>query len=183
MKKALIKLIFLLIISTVLPSCFFFSSNYKDQLRSVSFWRAKVVVKPEGELKRVVSRFKKNLLWPLKSYVITSAFKRRGRRFHTGIDIDGYLGQDVYSAVNGEVWYTGYKRGYGRVVVIKHRNLYLLYAHLLRVKVWSGEQVRKGEVIAEVGKSGNATGSHLHFETRVKINKNYFILNPVLFYR
>jgi murein DD-endopeptidase MepM/ murein hydrolase activator NlpD len=57
--------------------------------------------------------------------------------------------------------------GYGKIVIIEHREgIKTIYAHNKKNIVRAGECVRTGEIIAEVGSSGNATGSHLHFEIR-----------------
>jgi murein DD-endopeptidase MepM/ murein hydrolase activator NlpD len=56
---------------------------------------------------------------------------------------------------------------YGKVVIVKHAGRYsTVYAHNQRNRVRKGEFVEKGQVIAEVGKTGNASGTHLHFELR-----------------
>lgn len=107
------------------------------------------------------------LAWPLEGSV-TSAFGTRGQRGrHYGIDIDGVMGQVVYAAAAGTVIRAGTEGRYGRTVVLDHGSgLMTLYAHASRLLVQEGEQVGQGEPIALVGKSGNARGTHLHFEAR-----------------
>jgi murein DD-endopeptidase MepM/ murein hydrolase activator NlpD len=76
-------------------------------------------------------------------------------------------GTPVRAAEAGEVTFSGRNGGYGKVVIVAHKGGYAtLYAHHSRNRVRRGERVEKGTVVGEVGKSGNATGSHLHFEIR-----------------
>jgi len=67
----------------------------------------------------------------------------------------------------GRVIFAGRSGAYGRMVVIDHGNGFeTRYAHLASTTVRKGERVRRGELIGRVGKSGNATGYHLHYEVR-----------------
>ena len=105
--------------------------------------------------------------WPLAGK-ITSGFGPRGRRSrHTGIDIDGTMGQRIRAAAGGTVIRVGPATGYGLRVVLDHGSgLTTLYAHASKLLVFQGEKVERGRTIARVGKSGNAKGTHLHFEVR-----------------
>jgi lipoprotein NlpD len=105
------------------------------------------------------------LAWPLRG-TITSRFGLRGRHHHhEGVDIDGMLGEQILAAAEGTVVRAGREGGFGRLVVIDHGGgLTTLYAHASRVLVREGDEVERGQPIAEVGHSGNAHGSHLHFE-------------------
>lgn len=110
---------------------------------------------------------------PLKHIVRTSNFGRRidpfHKRFdfHSGIDLRCSPGTKIYAARSGKVVFTGYKGGYGLLVVIKHENDYsTYYGHLKRALVKKGQRVKRGEVIALSGNSGRSTGPHLHFEVR-----------------
>ena len=86
---------------------------------------------------------------------------------HAGIDIAASNGTPVKTAAPGEVIYNGWLRGYGRVVVIDHgRGFSTLYAHLSASLVHDGQVVKSGANIAKVGRTGNVTGYHLHFEVR-----------------
>ncbi len=107
---------------------------------------------------------------PLKG-IITSKFGERIHplrglwSFHRGIDIAAPSGSSVKAIMDGRVLFSGYKEGYGNVVVIEHEGgIITRYAHNRINLVRENEVVRKGQVIAEVGSTGFSTGSHLHLE-------------------
>jgi murein DD-endopeptidase MepM/ murein hydrolase activator NlpD len=90
------------------------------------------------------------------------------QEFHQGVDLEADTGDAVFAAASGKVTFAGRQKGYGKVVIIDHgKNISTVYAHLAETAVRKGEQVETGIVIGKVGVSGNATGSHLHFELRV----------------
>jgi len=98
---------------------------------------------------------------------VASAFGARGRSFHDGIDISAPRGTPVRAAADGEVVYSDSLRGYGNVIIVRHRDGFAtVYAHNERNEVRTGQRVRRGEVIGTVGDSGRATGPNLHFEVR-----------------
>jgi len=105
------------------------------------------------------------LAWPLRG-AITSGFGPRGRRsYHAGIDIDGVTGQPIHAAAGGRVIEAGRDGDYGLTVLVDHGGgLVTRYAHASKLLVKRGDAVRQGETIAQVGRTGNAHGSHLHFE-------------------
>jgi murein DD-endopeptidase MepM/ murein hydrolase activator NlpD len=107
------------------------------------------------------------LSWPLRGR-ITGRFGPRGERSsHRGIDIDGQGGDEIRAAAAGTVIRTGTRGKYGRMVLLEHGDsLVTLYAHVGNIKVEIGDRVERGDPIAEVGRSGNATGTHLHFEVQ-----------------
>lgn len=105
--------------------------------------------------------------WPIAPAVVTSGFGPRGGGFHDGIDIAAELGAPVRAAAPGEVAYSASLPGYGKVIILRHSEGYAtIYAHNQKHHVREKEQVRKGQLIASVGKSGRATGTNLHFEVR-----------------
>jgi lipoprotein NlpD len=107
------------------------------------------------------------LLWPVPG-VLISGFGVRERDHHDGIDLACPQGTPVRAAEDGVVLFAGEQRGYGNLVVIAHDNdLVTIYAHNEENLVAQGDRVSRGEEIARVGHSGNATGPHLHFEVRV----------------
>ncbi|MCD6450831.1 MAG: peptidoglycan DD-metalloendopeptidase family protein [Acidobacteria bacterium] len=117
------------------------------------------------------------LSWPLFGEV-TSLFGPRGNGFHTGIDIAAKPGTPIRAAADGVVIYAGQRfHGYGKMVMIEHPGgITTIYAHNKENLVRKGDRVRRGEIIALVGSSGNATGPHLHFEVR----KGNTPINPIL---
>ncbi len=109
------------------------------------------------------------LLWPVAGGAVLSPYgaPRRSRK-HAGIDIRGERGQEILAAESGRVAFSGAKRGYGKVVVLEHgEGVETLYAHAESLLVAEGESVARGQPIARVGRTGNATTEHLHFEVRV----------------
>jgi murein DD-endopeptidase MepM/ murein hydrolase activator NlpD len=107
------------------------------------------------------------LQWPLRG-AITGPYGRRGQHgHHAGIDIDGDRGDAILAAGPGVVVSAGADGEYGRCVEIDHGDgLVTLYAHADKLLVHEGEEVEAGQQIAVVGRSGNARGTHLHFEVR-----------------
>lgn len=91
-------------------------------------------------------------------------------RAHKGVDYAAPTGTPVRSTGKGKIIYRGRKGGYGNAVVVQHGSRYsTLYAHLSRFsgKYRLGSRVRQGAIIGYVGKTGLATGPHLHYEFRV----------------
>ena len=105
------------------------------------------------------------LQWPAPSRRINQYFKFR----HTGIDIDGDVGQAIYAADSGVVESVIYARyGYGYHVVINHGGgKETLYAHASKIFVKPGQSVKRGQTMALDPLTGRTTGAHLHFEIRV----------------
>ena len=88
-------------------------------------------------------------------------------KFHKGIDIACGIGTRVVASAEGTVVFAGTKKGYGKTVIIEHRNGYrTLYGHLSKIQVKNGDKVKQGARIALSGMTGRATGPHLHFEVR-----------------
>jgi murein DD-endopeptidase MepM/ murein hydrolase activator NlpD len=126
-----------------------------------------------------------DLLWPVETRTISSAWGPRMRtktvrvknqrkkrvRYkgrHRGLDLTAPIGTSVFAAMDGQVILSGKHKQYGNYVVIEHGNgVATLYAHHRLNLVQSGEIVRRGQKIAEVGRTGNSTGPHLHFELKI----------------
>jgi murein DD-endopeptidase MepM/ murein hydrolase activator NlpD len=91
-------------------------------------------------------------------------------RAHKGIDYPAPTGTPVRATANGKIVFAGTQNGYGNAVQIQHRGVFsTLYAHLSRFapKLKTGTRVMQGDVIGYVGRTGWATGPHLHYEFRV----------------
>ncbi|CAG1066087.1 peptidoglycan LD-endopeptidase LytH [uncultured bacterium] len=129
---------------------------------------------PEGRVVIQRDRF----LWPVSGKVISNFGMRNGTR-HGGIDIKAAEGVPVKAADSGEVAYIDSDmRGYGKIVILKHSDgFFTVYAHNKENLVKMGEKVNKGASIATVGRSGNATTTHLHFEVR----SGKTVRNPLFF--
>jgi murein DD-endopeptidase MepM/ murein hydrolase activator NlpD len=99
----------------------------------------------------------------------TDGFGPRGSLFHTGIDYPAPRGTPVAAARDGVVEAAGFLPGYGKVVILRHQEgVTTLYAHLSRMLVHPGRPVARGAVVGLVGRTGHASGPHLHFEVRVR---------------
>lgn len=105
-------------------------------------------------------------IWPADG-VVVSPFGRRDEGQHDGIDIRASEGRPIRAVLDGEVVYSGALPGYGKVVILRHRNsLSTVYAHNQSNLVPVGRLVRRGEVIARLGRTGRADEPNLHFEVR-----------------
>lgn len=117
--------------------------------------------------------------WPVSKIRITQNFEPAKNPRHKGIDIGGYRGMPITASKDGRVIYTGHAfHGYGNMVLIEHDGqLATLYAHLQKIKIRQGSTVKAGTLIGLMGRTGHATGVHLHFE----IMKNRQPMDPLLF--
>jgi len=123
------------------------------------------------------------LLSPLAEARLTSPFGRRGEKMHWGIDLAASEGKPVRAAAAGQVIFAGWSTGYGLLVVLEHKNFRTYYAHNSVLMVKNKDKVAAGEVISAVGRTGRATGNHLHFELEIageKVNPLPYFKSPVL---
>ena len=126
-------------------------------------------------------------MWPSNTTRVTSPYGYRihpvtGRqKFHSGVDIGAPYGTNIYAANSGTVVVAGYNTGgYGNYVIINHGGGYsTLYAHCSSLRVSRGQQVQRGQVIANCGSTGMSTGPHIHFE----IQLNGKTTNPMQYFR
>ncbi len=117
------------------------------------------------------------LIWPVavNGTVITSPYGYREHpiqgvvKLHQGLDIGGAsFGAPIVAALDGIVSYAGELGSYGNCVMIDHGNgITTLYAHGQKILTEKGKAVKQGDLIMEVGSTGNSTGPHCHFEVRV----------------
>jgi murein DD-endopeptidase MepM/ murein hydrolase activator NlpD len=127
--------------------------------------------------------------WPVPSVQrITSYFGYRSdpfsgrKKMHKGIDIGAPAGTAIIAAEQGVVVVASWNSGYGNTVIIDHgKDVQTWYAHIRNggIKVRRGQQVNRGDKIAEVGTTGQSTGNHLHFEVRL----NGTAVNPLGYVR
>lgn len=103
--------------------------------------------------------------WPTQG-VFSSGYGWRWGRMHKGIDIANSTGTPIVAAKEGRVTFAGWHDGgYGYLVEISHADGSLTrYAHNSRLLVSQGQEVRRGELISQMGSTGSSTGPHLHFE-------------------
>lgn len=93
------------------------------------------------------------------------------RSFHNGLDIGNKTGTPIYAVADGKISSTGRQKYFGKFIGITHKFGYKTnYAHLHKIYVKEGDEVKRGQIIAEMGNSGRSTGSHLHFEV-LRYNK------------
>lgn len=128
-----------------------------------------------------------SVTWPVAGpYRISSTFGvrrhpiKRKRTFHYGLDIAAPSGTPIVSVAVGRVVFAGWRAGYGRVVEIEHGQGWISrYAHAKSLGVKKGQLVLAGQMIAKVGRSGHATGAHLHLELEQAGKR----IDPMAFWR
>lgn len=122
--------------------------------------------------------FRDSIHSPLSTaLLITSKYGGRKGRKHFGVDLRLSVGDQVHSIFCGKVRVAKFDTGYGYVVVVRNYNMSeSVYAHLSKILVEVGQEVKAGETIALGGNTGRSTGPHLHFELRYK----GFPINPIV---
>jgi len=112
--------------------------------------------------------------WPIEQGTITSEFGDRvspfgfTTDFHSGTDFANAIGTPIHATSDGEIIFAGSSNtGYGNYVKILHPHGFItLYGHASKVLVQEKQTVRRGDVIALLGRSGSVTGPHVHYEVR-----------------
>jgi murein DD-endopeptidase MepM/ murein hydrolase activator NlpD len=138
---------------------------------------SRVTARPHAKTIIADTRF----AWPASGKISSSFGNRldpfsRTKKFHCGIDISLEPGRTVRAARDGRVIFSGWKEGYGNVVVIRHDKGYItVYAHNRSNIVSLNDIVKRSEKIALSGMTGAVTGAHLHFEIRKYLTP----LNPI----
>ncbi|MFL6557319.1 MAG: peptidoglycan DD-metalloendopeptidase family protein [Bacillus sp. (in: firmicutes)] len=113
---------------------------------------------------KVEKEVKDGWIWPADGIISDTYGTRMGK--HKGIDIAGKLNTPVLAVADGQVVKSYYSNTYGNVVFIKHPSHFVtVYAHLNKRNVVEGQNIKQGTEIGKMGKTGQATGTHLHFET------------------
>ncbi len=136
-------------------------SGHADYYSDDGYSMRKAFLRTPVNFSRISSRFSRGRYHPVLNRI----------RAHKGVDYAAPVGTPVKATGDGTVSFKNWKGGYGRTVVIQHGGKYTtLYAHLSRYAkgLRPGKRVRQGQVIGFVGKSGLATGPHLHYEFRVR---------------
>jgi murein DD-endopeptidase MepM/ murein hydrolase activator NlpD len=118
----------------------------------------------------VVQTINPTVVWPTKG-IITLEFGASSlyQVFHTGIDLASQLDEPVHPAMDGTIIDAGeIFWGYGKHVIIDHgNNVQTIYAHLNKIYVYKGQKVTTSDIIGGQGRTGWATGVHLHFQVNV----------------
>ena len=118
---------------------------------------------------------KRGFAWPVKGK-ITARFDARHNTLNDGIDIAAPFGTPVRATMAGQVIYSDHLRGYGNLIIVRHRGGFAsVYAHNRKNYVRQGQKVNRRQVIAEVGATGRVTKPLLHFEIR----RNNVARNPL----
>ena len=137
--------------------------NYEVVEAREGYWNIDVASNSEAEQKHVPSGY------PTASRTITTPFAMQDTlRRHTGIDITASGNLPVYATADGIILEAGFDAAKGNYVKINHLNGYTtLYAHLSKLDVKAGDQVKKGHVLGLTGKTGTAVGIHCHYEIQL----------------
>jgi len=125
-------------------------------------------------------------IWPVLGYArLSSQFGKRKHPLrnsmvmHSGIDLAAPRGTPVLAVSAGTVTFAGWRNGYGRTIEVLHDDGWMTrYAHAQKISVKQGDQVLQGQLIAQVGSSGDVTGPHLHLE----VWKDDQPINPLSLY-
>jgi murein DD-endopeptidase MepM/ murein hydrolase activator NlpD len=106
--------------------------------------------------------------WPVRGRVIAAFGTKVNGAPNDGINLAVPEGTSVKAAEDGVVAYAGNElKGYGNLVLVRHANGYVTaYAHASEVMVKRGDQVKRGQILARAGQTGNVTSPQLHFEIR-----------------
>jgi murein DD-endopeptidase MepM/ murein hydrolase activator NlpD len=117
--------------------------------------------------------------WPLRGRVVTNFGAKTSGGANDGIDLAVPEGTAIRAADDGVVAYAGNElKGYGNLVLVRHQNGYVTaYAHASELMVKRGDQVKRGQIIARSGQTGNVSAPQLHFEIR----KGKVPVDPVQF--
>jgi murein DD-endopeptidase MepM/ murein hydrolase activator NlpD len=110
---------------------------------------------------------------PIKNGKITTAYKKAGKMwskgYHTGVDFAVPTGTPVLAVADGKIENANWGKSYGKQVVQKVAGGWVIYAHLNAVRCKPGQTLKAGDIVGEVGSTGNSSGPHLHFEMRDNI--------------
>lgn len=166
------RLLPLFLMSGFLSSCAHYRSSVGDY-RGLGAYRrpsdySAANAEPEWRVAPVAKNYRPRglfqLQWPVSRVRLTQKFKRWPR--HEGIDLGGYMGMPILAAHEGVVIYAGKAfQGYGKMVILEYdREWATLYSHMTEISVSEGMILNPGDPIGTMGRTGRATGVHLHFE-------------------
>lgn len=132
-----------------------------NQVESSDGKKPEFTISPE-DIKNTIA-----LSWPVRGR-ITRGYDLVLRKPHMGLDIAAPRGTPIQASHDGIVIYSGNGfKGYGKLVMIEYGDRWAtLYSHLSKINVKEGQWVKRGQKIGVIGRTGNATGIHLHYEIR-----------------
>lgn len=146
--------------------------DFKETLENYDFLKSAQMSRGFHKYPRLWQTNIRPSLWPLQGRMLSTFGKRidpfSGEgAFHTGVDLSANVGTSVKAAADGVVSVAEVYGGYGRLVVVDHGSgLQSYYAHLSRINVVPGQEVRRGQIVGLSGASGRVTSPHLHYEVR-----------------
>ena len=152
------------------------ASDLKNDIKTLNL-EIDGVKEVEKKAKTVTKKSVQKMAWPVNkngsgAYVSCGWYGYSG---HTGVDIACRKGTEIYAAKGGKVVLAEYHKTYGYQLIVDHGNgISTRYAHCTRLFANVGDSVSQGQTIATVGRTGKATGNHLHFE----VIKNGKAVNP-----
>ena len=101
---------------------------------------------------------------------------------HTGVDFPAERGTHVYTTLTGKVVWAGENGPWGNLVVVENNGYQIYLAHLDGFFVVAGQVLRRGDLVGEVGSTGNSTGPHLHYGIKQRTDSGQVWLDPVAFF-
>ncbi|MBN8730533.1 MAG: M23 family metallopeptidase [Acidobacteria bacterium] len=146
--------------------------SFKETLDNYDFLKTAQLSRSFHKYPRLWQMNVRPSLWPLQGRLLSTFGKRidpfSGEgAFHTGVDLSAAVGTTVKAAADGVIAVAEFYGGYGRLVVVDHGNgMQTYYAHLSRINVVTGQEVRRGQIVGLSGASGRVTSPHLHYEVR-----------------
>ncbi len=171
---------FAVLVSSWLASCLIVSCAHNKRKPTI-----KTAVTPHAAVQQLLLHAKLppvrhrpfTIQMPVKRLKINQRFYITRRHEHLGVDLGGRRGDPIYAATSGTVVYAGSGfHGYGKMILIAYNKKWAtLYAHMSRLRVRTGRHVRAGQRIGDMGRTGFATGVHLHFELLL----NKLPINPL----
>ena len=158
-------------------ACYTSSHESEEQKKKIAAETKKLEENPDlsGDIPELAED---QLVWPVKYGYISRGVCGR----HSGVDMMSRAGDPVYAVADGVVEFIAINSakysGYGKMAVIRHdgKKLWSLYSHCSEIYLNVGQEVKRGQKIASVGRTGRATCNHLHFELR---GENKKLLNPL----
>lgn len=175
--------------------------NFQVSLNSLSSDEFYKIMEPLNNVLQFIIVREENfknlpLGWPVDEGSITSGFGDRvspfgfTTDFHTGTDFANAIGTPIKATADGKVIFAGASNtGYGIYVKILHSHGFItLYGHASKILVKENDHVKRGEVIALLGRTGSATGPHVHYEVRQEARDDHnqpyeLFLNPLPFFK